>query len=68
MDLAFAVDGSGSICEKQGGNSYEPCDNWRFILSFINKLLEGFTIGPKDTRVALETFSRKVDIPFDFKR
>lgn len=68
MDLALLVDGSGSICEKQGGNSYEPCDNWRFILTFINELLEGFTIGPKDTRVALEVFARSVEIPFDLRR
>lgn len=68
MDLAFVIDGSGSICEKQGSNSYEPCDNWRSILSFINVLLQGFTIGSKDTRVALETFANTAEISFDFKR
>ena len=68
MDLAFVLDGSGSICENTGSNPYDPCDNWRFILRFINEILDGFTIGLKDTRVTLETFARKIDIPFDFNK
>lgn len=68
MDLAFVIDGSGSICDDQPSNPYQPCDNWEFLLNFVNQVTETFKIGPDDTQVTVATFANTVSIPWDFTR
>lgn len=69
MDLAFLIDGSGSICDDDPQSTpFKPCDNWKSVLGFVNQLLGSFQIGPDKTRVTVGTFATRVNIPFDFKK
>lgn len=68
MDLAILIDGSGSICQDQPSTPFNPCDNWKSVLNFVNQVLESFEIGPDETRVTVGTFATKVTIPWDFTK
>jgi len=60
MDLAFVVDGSGSICDSDPNFNFSrdsTCQNWNFILQFIGRVCDTLTIGPNATRVAMVMFS-----------
>ena len=52
VDFVMILDGSGSICNNQGGT----CANWLATLKFVNDVVNGMAIGPDDSRVALITF------------
>ena len=52
VDFVMILDGSGSICNNQGGT----CQNWLDTLSFVRSVIDGMAIGPDDSRVALITF------------
>ena len=71
MDLAFVVDGSGSICDADPNFNYAvdtTCDNWSFIVQFIHRIVSELTIGPMDTRVALVTFSSRAALQWNLTR
>jgi len=55
VDLMFAIDGSGSIGNK----------NFRRVKKFIKSVVSSFDIGPKETQVGLIKFSSKVHSEFD---
>ena len=54
LDLAFAVDGSGSIAVDSG----RP-ENWDALILFVQNVILGFSIGPDDTRTALVRFDER---------
>ncbi|ELU18065.1 hypothetical protein CAPTEDRAFT_76139, partial [Capitella teleta] len=60
VDLVFVLDSSDSI-DKDAENP----ENWQSILAFAASIIDKYTIGPDDTRVALVTFSYSSEIEFD---
>lgn len=60
VDLTFVIDGSGSICQDQEPN----CQNWRYILSFLNSIVDHMNIGLNNDRVALVQFANKGKVEF----
>lgn len=58
LDLAFLIDGSGSVGKT----------NFRRCLSFIQNVIRGFTISPRFTRVAVEVYSASPRRIFPFTR
>jgi len=62
-DLAFLVDTSGSIRDKNPpDHSY---DNFNIILNFITNILDRLPLGFNDTRVAEVTFSTTAQVYFE---
>ena len=54
-DVCFVIDSSGSICgTSQAGST---CDNWSLLLSFVNSIIDAFTVGEQQTRVGVVTFA-----------
>src|SRR6218665_2758461 len=63
LDLAFIVDGSGSICNVISARAYNAsCDDWEFNLKFIGKMICRLNIGPDDSRVALVKFATTAEV------
>ena len=61
-DVYFIIDSSGSICGQDHiGTS---CDNWSRLLSFINSIIDAFTVGEKETRVGVVTFSTDASLTY----
>lgn len=58
IDLAFLIDGSGSV----GRTNFRRC------LSFIQNVIRGFKISPRHTRVASEVYSSTPRRTFPFTR
>ena len=58
IDLAFLIDGSGSVGVK----------NFRRCLAFVQNLIRGFKISPRYTRVAAEVYSSSPRRIFPFTR
>ena len=54
IDFAFAVDGSGSI---EVDNPVKG--NWAILLDFLEDVIDGFEIGPDETRVAMVKFDER---------
>lgn len=46
LDIAFVIDGSGSICN----NEAPGCMNWRYILRFLDDCVAYLNIGPNNDR------------------
>ena len=61
-DVCFVIDSSGSICGSNHVGS--SCDNWSLLLSFVNTIIDAFTIGEKQTRVGVVTFSNDATLKF----
>jgi len=71
MDLVFVVDGSGSICDSDTNFHYGTdvtCDNWNFILKFMEDFVSDMDIGLASTRVGLVTFASSAFLGWDLKR
>ena len=65
LDLVFLIDGSGSICDSDplfyyGYNS--TCNNWLYVVQFLDAFVDSLTVGPTETRVGLILFASKADI------
>lgn len=61
LDLAFLIDGSGSIAKSGKGN-------FRRCLNFVKRIVASFKISPSYTRVGAAVFSTGTWLVFDFKR
>ena len=56
------IDSSGSICGSNHVGS--SCENWSLLLSFVNTIIDTFTIGEQQTRVGVVTFSNDATLKF----
>lgn len=63
LDLAIAVDGSGSIC---GNNGLAGCLNWPLVLDFIELVVNKLEISATSARLSLITFSNGIEKAFLF--
>ena len=61
LDLAFLIDGSGSI-EAYGRGNFRRC------LNFVKRLVASFRISPRHTRVGVVLFSSRSSLVFNFRR
>ena len=61
LDLAFLIDGSGSI------NAYGR-GNFRRCLNFVKRLVASFSISPRKTRVGIILFSTRAWLIANFRR
>ena len=61
LDLAFLIDGSGSI------NAYGR-GNFRRCLNFVKRLVASFSISPTQTRVGIVLFSHRAWLIANFRR
>ncbi|KAK2161027.1 hypothetical protein LSH36_122g02004 [Paralvinella palmiformis] len=70
IDLAFIVDGSGSICDndptRQIIDNQVTCNNWRSVVNFISGAVDRLNIGAQDAQIALVTFADKGSVYFNF--
>ena len=49
------LDSSTSICGSNSAGGF--CKNWALLLSFMNDIIDAFSIGDRKTRIGLVTFS-----------
>lgn len=72
VDLAFLVDGSGSICDNDPSKSEQDgiatCNNWISLKRFLQEIVSNLDIGESRTRIALITFANDAELIFDFNR
>ena len=61
LDLAFLIDGSGSI------NAYGR-GNFRRCLNFVKRLVASFSVSPTRTRVGIVLFSTRAWLIANFRR
>ena len=61
LDLAFLLDGSGSV-ERSGRGNFRRC------LNFVKRLVASFTVSSRYTRVGVVLFSSRTWLIFNFKR
>ena len=61
VDLAFLIDGSGSI-ESSGRGNFQRC------IHFVKNMVSSFTIAPQRTRVGVVLFSSRAWLILDFYR
>ena len=61
LDLAFLIDGSGSI-EYYGRGNFKRC------LYFVKKMIASFHVSPRHVRVAIVLFSSRPHLIFGFNR
>ena len=61
LDLAFLIDGSGSI-ESYGRGNFGRC------LNFVKRLVASFGISPTQTRVGIVLFSHRAWLIANFRR
>lgn len=61
VDLAFIIDGSGSI-ESYGKGNFRRC------LNFVRAIVSGFNTDNGQTRIAVVLFSSRPRLIFDFRR
>lgn len=54
IDLFFLLDISGSI----------SCSEWRTMISFVKKIMEGFTLDASSTAVSIVLWSTSVKVPW----
>ena len=70
MDLAFIIDGSGSICDSDPSrvviDGQVHCDNWDTIVEFLTKFVEELEVGPNNVRVAMVVFGEDASLYWDF--
>ena len=71
LDLVFVVDGSGSICDSDPDFVYGTdvtCNNWQFILQFMEDFVGDMDIGSTATRVGLVTFATQAELGWNLIR
>lgn len=61
LDLAFLIDGSGSI-EAYGRGNFRRC------LNFVRRVVASFHISPRHTRVGVVLFASRAWLVFNFRR
>ena len=61
LDLAFLIDGSGSINSGGGGN-------FRRYIEFVKTTVSSFSVSPQRTRVGVALFSSHTWLILDFQR
>ena len=61
LDLAFLIDGSGSI-EASGRGNFRRC------LEFVKTMVSSFNVSPQRTRVGVALFSSRTWLILDFQR
>jgi len=64
------VDGSGSICDNDPKFQYGTdvtCDNWNFILKFMEDFVNDTDVGLSATRIGLATFATTATLGWDLK-
>ena len=61
LDLAFLIDGSGSI-ERSGRGNFRRC------LNFVKRVVASFAVSPSYTRVGIALFSSRAWLVFNFNR
>ena len=61
LDLAFLIDGSGSI-EHYGRGNFRRC------LNFVKRVVSSFHVSPRRTRVGVVLFSSRAWLVFNFRR
>ena len=61
VDLAFIIDGSGSI-EAYGRGNFRRC------LNFVRRIVSKFNINNGQTRIGIVLFSSRPRLIFDFRR
>lgn len=61
LDLAFLIDGSGSI-ERSGRGNFRRC------LNFVKRMVSSFKVSPSYTRVGVTLFSSRTWLVFGFNR
>ena len=61
-DVCFVIDSSGSIRDSNPPD--QSRDNWMTILTFVNDIINVFTVGENDTRVGLIRFSNNALFTF----
>ena len=61
LDLAFLIDGSGSI-EAYGRGNFRRC------LNFVKRVVASFHISPRHTRVGVVLFASRAWLVFNFRR
>ena len=61
-DVCFVIDSSGSI--RDANPPDRSRDNWMTILTFVNEIINAFTIGEQDTRVGVVRFSNNALFTF----
>lgn len=57
IDLAFIIDGSGSICDNDPSFTRGTCDNWASVQEFIKNAVRELGVGPDNARLAFVLFS-----------
>ena len=62
LDIIFAVDGSGSICDNDPTFVNNKCNNWDNMINFIENIVEFLSIGPSASKVGLLTFANDANI------
>ena len=61
LDIAFVLDGSGSVCNNRG---VDTCHNWELLVDFVYDIVESDSvkIGYSESQVAVIVFSSTVEI------
>ena len=57
IDLAFLIDGSGSICDSDESYDGTTCNNWRSVQTFLKNAVRQLGVGPKNARISFVLFS-----------
>lgn len=66
LDVAFIIDGSGSIRDANPADgSY---DNWNLLLTFVANVVDNLPVSASGTHVAAVVFSDKGEMLFPFSR
>ena len=66
MDVAFIIDGSGSI--RDANPSDQSYDNWNLLLTFVANIADNLPVSPSGTHVAAVVFSDRGQVLFPLSR
>ena len=64
LDIIFAVDGSGSICDNDPTFLNNRCNNWDLMITFIENIVNFLGIGRDASQVGLVTFANEAIVQF----
>ena len=68
LDIVFAVDGSGSICDNDPTFQNGRCNNWNNMVTFIENIVNFLGVGRDASRVGLLTFANEADVKWTLDR
>ena len=68
LDIVFAVDGSGSICDNDPTFQNGRCNNWNNMVAFIENIVNFLGVGRDASRVGLLTFANEADVKWALDR